>query len=454
MKSYSKARLAFATAVISLIVSAIVAYFCINMLLQNETLVVHTHQVQTSLGTLTSALSAAGRNRTGFIATGDKKYQTDFFAALPGISKASEYVRNLTSDNPTQWQLYGRLDLFTDQRLDLLKESITLKNTKPSDEKGQEEISAKIVELAAETTAVMDQMREEEQRLLQIRVQRSERLFKVTVAVLLVALALSLTFFSVHYQLIFEQLKARNEAEKALQYKNMELEVANRELETFSYSVSHDLRAPLRSIDGFSKALLEDYETRLDPAGIEDLQRIRKSVSRMSDLINDMLKLSRATRATMSRETVNLTSIAENIVQGLRLAHPERQVSVKIAPELMAECDRGLLKIVLENLLENSWKFTGQQPQAEVELGVNGGRDGNVFFVKDNGVGFDMKFADKLFGPFQRLHDPNIFPGTGIGLATTQRIVNRHGGRIWAESSPGQGATFSFTLAPPSFFSS
>jgi PAS domain S-box-containing protein len=226
-----------------------------------------------------------------------------------------------------------------------------------------------------------------------------------------------------------------------------ELNAVNRELEAFSYSVSHDLRAPLRAIDGFSQALLEEYGARLDAEGHDYLRRVRAAAQRMAELIDDLLDLSRVTRREMRREPVDLTALARAAVEQIRRAEPERQVDVVIAEGLVAEGDPHLLRVALENLLGNAWKFTGGQPRARIEVGATR-RDGlAAYFVADNGVGFDMAHAGKLFGAFQRLHGMTAFPGTGIGLATVQRIVHRHGGQIWADAAPGRGATFHFTLA-------
>ncbi len=234
--------------------------------------------------------------------------------------------------------------------------------------------------------------------------------------------------------------------ERKVVERTAELEAANKELEAFSYSVSHDLRAPLRSIDGFSQALLEDYPDRLDEQGRNYLNRVRAGTQRMGDLIDDLLQLSRVTRAEMRREQVDLSALAGSAVEDLRRAEPRRQVEVAIEPGLTAEGDPKLLRIALVNLLSNAWKFTGKQPAARIELGVRNDKDGRAFFVRDNGVGFDMAYAPKLFGAFQRLHAASEFPGTGIGLATVQRIVHRHGGRVWAESAVNRGATFYFDL--------
>jgi light-regulated signal transduction histidine kinase (bacteriophytochrome) len=222
----------------------------------------------------------------------------------------------------------------------------------------------------------------------------------------------------------------------------LELQAANRELEAFAYSVSHDLRAPLRSIDGFSKALIEDYGDKLDSQAHEYLNRVRASTQHMGRLIDDLLKLSRITRSELVRETVDLSGLARAIAGDLARSDPERIVRVAIADDLVANGDRRLLRVLLENLLNNAWKFTKKKNLAEIEFAEHN----QVYFVRDNGAGFDMTYAGKLFGAFQRLHSAADYPGTGIGLATVKRIVDRHGGRIWAESAVDQGATFFFTL--------
>jgi light-regulated signal transduction histidine kinase (bacteriophytochrome) len=225
-----------------------------------------------------------------------------------------------------------------------------------------------------------------------------------------------------------------------------DLEHKNRELESFSYAVSHDLRAPLRRIDSFSRAVLESHGERLDEAGQRFLSRIREASQQMSQLIDDVLYLSRVTRAELREHEVDLSSLVEMILSRLREAEPARKVQVKIRPALVVNGDGQLLRIALENLLENAWKFTGQQPDASIEFGVIHIASEPTYFVRDNGAGFDMTYVDRLFGPFQRLHGQSEFPGTGIGLATVQRIIHRHGGRVWAEGLVGQGATFYFTL--------
>lgn len=236
------------------------------------------------------------------------------------------------------------------------------------------------------------------------------------------------------------------ELNMTLQKRAIELESVNKELEAFSYSVSHDLRTPLRAIDGFSQALVEDYSGRLDDNGLHYLQRMREGAQRMARLIDDMLKLSRVTRDELSREEVDLSVLAQEIAAELLQFQKDREVEFIVASGLRAYGDPRLLRIALENLLGNAWKFTGPHPRARIEFGMSEESGERVYFVRDDGVGFDTTYAGKLFGAFQRLHDAREFPGTGIGLATVQRVINRHGGRIWAEAEVDKGTTFYFTL--------
>ncbi len=231
-----------------------------------------------------------------------------------------------------------------------------------------------------------------------------------------------------------------------LQRRAAELTATNAELEAFSYSVSHDLRAPLRSIDGFGRALEEQFADKLDEEGLDYLRRVRSAANRMRHLIDDLLSLSRVSRGELQRQAVDLSAIVWTIAAELRETQPERDVSFAIADGLVCSGDPRLLRVALTNLLGNAWKFTAKEPTARIEFGAIDDQGQQTFFIRDDGAGFDMESAHNLFRPFYRMHGPAEFEGTGIGLATVQRIVHRHGGRVWAEGTVDQGATFYFTL--------
>ncbi|MBI5596854.1 MAG: PAS domain S-box protein [Elusimicrobia bacterium] len=243
-------------------------------------------------------------------------------------------------------------------------------------------------------------------------------------------------------------ISARKETEAALRRSMADADAAYKELETFSYSVAHDLRAPLRKIDAYSQALLDDYGGRFDAQGTDFLQRLRRASQTMAQLIDALLNLARVARAEPRREEVDLGALARSVAEGLREGDPARKVELVVADGVMVQADPRLLKDVMENLLGNAWKFTGRRPRARIEFGVLRGPGPAVYFVRDDGAGFDPAYARRLFSPFERLHRPGEFPGSGIGLATAQRIVQRHGGRMWAEGAVNRGAAFFFTLEP------
>jgi len=237
-----------------------------------------------------------------------------------------------------------------------------------------------------------------------------------------------------------EQLENRVAARTA------DLERANRELEAFSYSVSHDLRAPLRAIDGFSQALLEDYATAIDDQGQDYLNRVRTAAQRMGRLIDDLLKLAKVSQASIHMERIDLTAMANAILEELKSREPNRRIRIEVEQDISASGDPQLLRIALENLLSNAWKYTGKTDQASIKFGTKTREGSRLYCIEDNGAGFDMAYAGKLFGAFQRLHHNRDFPGTGVGLATVQRIIHRLGGQIWADAIVDKGATFYFTL--------
>jgi PAS domain S-box-containing protein len=250
---------------------------------------------------------------------------------------------------------------------------------------------------------------------------------------------------------IIRDITERRRRDEELRAINAQLELTNQELETFSYSVSHDLRAPVRAIDGFSAILEEDYGDRLDERGRDCLSRVRAAAQRMYTIIDALLILSRVTREEMRHDVIDLSALARSVATELQRSDPGRNVEFIITPGIIGVGDGSLVRVALENLIGNAWKFTSRKEKARIEFGAMERQGTTVYFVRDNGAGFDMAYVDKLFGAFQRLHTTEEFPGTGIGLPTVQRIVRRHGGIVSAEAEIDRGAMFCFTLTPPIF---
>jgi len=239
----------------------------------------------------------------------------------------------------------------------------------------------------------------------------------------------------------------RDRLEQRVEARTAELKSVNIELEAYSYSIAHDLRQPLRAIDGFSLLLLDDYADRLDKEGNDNLRRVRKAAQRMGQMIDDILELAKISRSEMTKHQVDVSALAGSVLQSLKDAHPRRRVLVDVAPGLVADTDRSLLRVILENLFGNAWKYSARTEDARIEFGAQYSGTCRVFYVRDNGIGFDTTYSEKMFRPFERLHNDRRYEGTGIGLATVARAVQRIGGEVWAESSPGKGATFYFSLS-------
>jgi signal transduction histidine kinase len=390
----------------------------------------------------------------GFIITGEAHFIEPHTAARGAVQTKINRLLELMSDNPRQQTRLREVQALAEERLGISDQMIRLQKI------GRHQDAVSLVR-SEKGMAVMNRVREriaalkaEEKALLTARVSETENAFTFTRRIIVLGVVLSILLLVFAFVMLARaeaHLRLRNAIVERLNdeitHKATQIEAANKELEAFSYSVSHDLRAPLRAIDGFSQALLEDYADRLDDQARDHLNRVRAATQRMGHLIDDMLTLSRVTRAEMRRGTVDLSALAADVLAELQKSEPGRKVDWRIESGLVAEGDARQLRVALVNLLGNAWKFTGKTAAARIEFGAMRNADHIMeFFVRDNGVGFDMAYADKLFGAFQRLHLASEFPGTGIGLATVQRIVHRHGGQVRGVGMPGQGATFYFTL--------
>jgi len=349
-----------------------------------------------------------------------------------------------------QNQLEMQRDTLSKQTALLYKSQHILKQQQKEFENGKAILSNQQAKIDNQNASILKQKKVLEEQDVIIAGQKNIQRFLILIIILVLGLSYTIYRSYISKQLSNKQLQEQEKQIKKLNQDLLEraaaLETANKELEAFSYSVSHDLRAPLRSIDGFSQAIIEDYEDEIDERGKDYLRRVRSAAQHMAHLIDDMLNLSRVTRNEMVLQEIDLSGMAKDIAENLRGLQPERKVEFIIQPDIMVRGDEHLLRIALENLFNNAWKYTSKHLTARIEFGLRTFEQKQVCFVKDDGAGFDMKYAQKLFGAFQRMHTAEEFPGTGVGLATVQRIIHRHGGKIWAESEVEKGATFYFSI--------
>ena len=415
---------------------------------ENHRWVAHSYTVLEQLSSLVADVNALEAHARDYTLTGNSFYQTSYETMLIRVEADLNQVGALTANNSEKQEIV-KLRTLVSSRLPGFPE----RERRINEPQGASNEALSLEEVFQRTRTGIAAIDEEERRLLTQRLRSADAGSGQMKAIVLLGNVLAILFLACGAYIIRQEMGRRNKAEERLRaseerfrLKNAELEAANKELDAFSYSVAHDLRAPLRAIDGFSLALLEDYKDQI-PAGAKGyLDRVRSGASRMGQLIDDLLKLARISRQQIERGQIDLSSLAVEIAAQLQVSNPDRQIRCMITPGVWVSGDRSLLRIVLENLLGNAWKFTSKRPDAKVELGVQNGAGERVVYVRDNGSGFDMQYSDKLFGVFQRLHRDTEFPGTGVGLATVQRIISRHGGRIWAEAAPDEGATFYFVV--------
>lgn len=453
-------------------INAWIAYKALAALLQNQYWVDHTWEVINQVEEVVSSTKDAELAARGYVNTGNPAYLTTYREAVKAVPGELEHFRRLTSDNPRQVAQSQEMRSAIDTRFARLQTTIDLRTQNNSEQLQQFLHSGIGLTQSTNLREIADRMEGEERRLLTLRrneAANSGLRAKIAIAVasgldfLLVLLmfryfvrerALRLAAIADAEHLAASRLEVERNAaeiqalnthlEERVRQRTAELEATNKELEAFSYSVSHDLRAPLRTIDGFSLALAEDYAEAVDATGRDYIQRVRAGTQRMGQLIDALLQLSRITRAELAREPVDLSALAESVSANLRDEHRDQSIEFRIEPGLTVEADPKLLRVALENLLGNAAKFTSKVEHAVVEFGWD--PEQNAWRIRDNGAGFDMTYAHKLFNAFNRLHGDKDFKGSGIGLATVARVVRRHHGTIWANSVVSHGATFWFTL--------
>ncbi len=430
----------------------------------------HTLQVISQTETLVAQVRTAESSARGYILTGMDVYETRYAAAVNQIHESIANLQRLTGDNTRQQVRIAELNTRIGAKLSALDAGLAVRRVQPHGALDPALLGPVLQDTPDRMDSVqmtIHDIEAEEQGLLAERTADAASARRWVWASFTLAFALDFLLLVAAFELLVRtgrdreriaasadeiatlnrQLTETNEElESRVEQRTHELEVSNQELEAFSYSVSHDLRAPLRTIDGFSLALEEDFAEKLDAQGRDHISRVRNGVQRMGTLIDSLLQLSRVTRSDTQRERVDLSQLATLVFREIQTGDPEREVNWIAQPGVMAEADPRLMRIAFENLIGNAWKFTARTPGATITFGSSRQNGKTVYFLRDNGAGFDMQYVDRLFTAFQRLHGERDFKGSGIGLATVSRIIRRHRGSIWAEGEPGKGATFFFTL--------
>jgi signal transduction histidine kinase len=430
-----------------IVVISAISYSNTAVLIENSRLDTKSHELVQLLGSVGEALSAAESGHRRYLVTGDESYLRSYRTLVEQMPEYLRYLRGLTNEETDQQTRVETLERLIARQLKAEADAITQR-----EKHGYQAVRHLALSGAAkieleQIQRLMTELDSAEQRALVLRVAQSAGSTKNTIVLLGLGALMQLLLLASVYFLIHHDVTERRRVATELQTRGELLQAANKELEAFSYSVSHDLRAPLRHIDGYAALLSKSAGEALDDKARRYLQTISDSAKQMGQLIDDLLVFSRMGRQDMLRTSVNLDQLVKTVLHDLRLDLQGRTISWTIQPLPLVLGDPAMLRQVFVNLISNAVKFTATRPEAEITIGSTNGGSGEVqIFIRDNGVGFDMQYVNKLFGVFQRLHRNDEFEGTGIGLANVRRIIHRHGGRTWAEGALDQGATFHFSL--------
>jgi signal transduction histidine kinase len=459
-------------AIVIVVANTVLAMRALGTLDTSQYWVEHTWEVINQVESIMGSVKDAETGARGYLITSDEAYLDPYTSGTRELPRELDRFQALTSDNPQQQRHIAAMRGLLVQRLSLLAQGIELRRTGRNDGLHAMVVSGTGKQQMDQLRGLADAMESEERRLLVQRTvgERASAIRARLTLYLASGLDLLLIVFMFRFFARERELRLKTEEtasslviaraeieqkveqvhelnqtlEERVRLRTAELEATNRELEAFSYSVSHDLRAPLRTIDGFSLALEEDYRDAVDATGRDYIHRVRTGVQRMGGLIDALLQLSRITRAEITRETVDISALARTVAANLEEEYPGRNLGIVIEDGLTIDADPKLLRVALENLMNNAAKFTSKLEVPSIQFGFDTAQQ--AFFLKDNGAGFDMYYAGKLFNAFNRLHGDRDFKGSGIGLATVARVVHRHHGRIWADAAVDRGATFFFTV--------
>ena len=463
-------RLVMLAAILTVILNSWVAVRSLGTMFIADSWLNHTMVVLAAVEAANEQIAITNSALRGYLLIASETSEQRYEAAKQKFATQLQLMSNYTADNASQRARLQLLRQATGDKFAAMDRVYVLRSRHPFPLMPPAAVAVAVADSPNGNVSVrylLLQFENEERRLLAEREQQSQDARKKAVASITLAFLLDIVLMIAAFELMRRAGEDREKlAERAAQIaalngelqavnadlesrvaqRTRELEVSNQELQAFSYSVSHDLRAPLRTIDGFSLALEEDFAGVLNEEGRDYIQRVRNGVQRMGTLIDALLQLSRVTRSEAQRETVNLSQLATLVFEELRVNDPEPPVTFLAEENVMAEADPRLMRVAFENLLGNALKFTSKTAGAEIRFGATSRGERTVYSIRDNGAGFDMQYVGRLFTAFQRLHGDRDFKGSGIGLATVSRIIRRHNGEIWAEGEPGKGATFYFTL--------